>query len=291
MSIFARRSRPVRTPSAAGQAPWMECLESRTLLSVAPLLPVAVGGASSGGATLVPPAPTPITTVTTIPVKIQAVTGIPYSGDVGQIKGLPSGLLPRLHATVQWGDNPSTPLDKIVLSFDSTGILHVQDTHAYGKVGTYAVTVNVYLDPPAGSMAPTQLYTINSTATVTQNSQGGVTIYPALKLPFTGVVGTFTYMSPIATPVANPVAPVFVAQIQWGDGSASTGKVARNNDGTYSVLGSHTYGAVGTYRMVIVVTTGPIATPVAAVLPISPIAPVLTTIYSTAIVQVISPVV
>lgn len=284
MSIFARLSRPVRTPPVAGQSPSMECLENRMLLSVAPLLPAAVASAT-GGTTIV--APTPITTVTTIPVKIQALVGIPYSGDVGQIKGLSPATLPRLHATVQWGDNPSTPLDKIVLSFDSTGILHVQDTHAYGKAGTYAVTVNVYLDPPTGSMAPTQLFTINSTATVTQNSQGGVTIYPPLKLPFTAVVGTFTYSSP----VANPVAPVFVAQVQWGDGGASVGKVVRNTDGTYSVVGAHTYSTVGTYRIVIVVTASPVAIPVASVLPILPIAPVLTTIYSTAIVQAVSPVV
>jgi hypothetical protein len=274
----------------------MECLEDRMLLSVAPLLPVAAAVSSTGGTTIVAPTPTPITTVTTIPVKIQAVVGIPYSGDVGQIKGLSPSLLSRLHATVQWGDNPSDPLDKIVLSFDSTGILHVQDTHAYAKVGTYAVTVNVYLDPPAGSLAPTQLFTINSTATVTQNSLGGVTIYPPLNQPFTGVVGTFTYASPIATPAAtpisNPVAPVFVAQISWGDGTASVGKVVLNTaTGTCSVVGTHTYDAVGTYRMVIVVTSSPVAVPVATVLPILPIAPVLTTIYSTAIVQAISPVV
>ena len=86
MSIFARRSRPVRTPSAAGQSPWMECLENRMLLSVAPLLPVAAVSSSTGGTTIVAPTPTPITTVTTIPVKIQALVGIPYSGDVGQMR-------------------------------------------------------------------------------------------------------------------------------------------------------------------------------------------------------------
>jgi hypothetical protein len=241
------------------------------------------------------PPPTPITTVTTIPVNIQAVVGIAFSGDVGQIKGLSPLLLPRLQATVQWGDNPSVAPQKATLVFDSTGVLHVQAVHTYAKTGAFAVTVDVILSPPAGSAALSQLFVINSSATVTQNSQGGVTIYPPLKLPFTGVVGTFTYSSPVANPVAtsvvNPVAPVFAAQIQWGDGSASIGKVSLNTaTGAYSVVGAHTYNAVGTYRIVITVTFSPIGTPLATVLPISPISPVLTTIYSTAIVQAGTPV-
>ena len=277
MSILARLSGMVRTSAADSRTPSMESLENRTLLSVTPFL-LAAGAGSSAGPTIV--ASTPNTQVTTIPVKIQAVVGIAYSGDVGQIKGLSPTLLPRLSATVQWGDYATLVAEKATLMFDSAGVLHVQGTHTYAKAASYAVTVNVVLAPPAGSLAPTQFYTINSSANVTQNSQGGVTIYPLLKQPFTGVVGTFTYTSVTATPVA----PSFNAQIQWGDGVTSVGKVARNVDGTYSVVGTHTYAAVGTYRIVVLVTQSHIVTPVASDSAPTPILP-MQTILSTAIVQ------
>ena len=298
MSVFARLSRLVRARTAVGQTPSMESLENRTLLSVAPLLPAVAVSFPGGGSTIVSPTPvtpTPISAVTTIPVNIQAVVGIAYNGDVGMIKGLSPALLPRLQATVQWGDGVSVP-EKALLVFDSAGILHIQGTHAYAKAGTFAVTVNVLLAPPAGSLAPTQKYTINSSATVTQNSRGGVTIFPVLNQPFTGAVGTLTYVSPVASPMAshlassvvNPVAPTFTAQIQWGDGVASVGKVVRNTDGTYSVDGTHTYDAVGTYRIVVLVTeqfpgTNATATGTTNVA-------LLTTIYSTAVVQAAPPV-
>ncbi len=283
MFILARLSRLVRTPSSGPRTPWMESLENRTLLSAIPVLPVPVAVSSGGGTVVVPPTPpTPITTVTTIPVKIQAVMGIAYSGDVGMITGLSPALLPRLSATVQWGDNTTVAPQKATLVFDSAGVLHVQGVHTYAKAGTFAVTVNVILAPPAGSLSLTQLYTINSTAIVTQNSQGGVTIYPPLKQPFAAVVGTFTF----ASPVASPLSPSLSAQIQWGDGGASTGQVVRNTDGTYSVIGAHTYNAVGTYRIIVLVTE---QTPITAPAGVSggPIL-LLDTIYSTAIVQAVA---
>ena len=286
MSMFARLSRSVRTSSSGSPPPSMESLENRTLLSAVSVMPAVAAISSEGGTTIV--APTPVNTVTTIPVKIQAVAGVAYSGDVGMIKGLSAAWLPRLSATIQWGDGTTVAPQKATLVFDSAGVLHVQGAHTYAKAGTFAVTVSVVLAPPAGTTTPTQLYTINSSATVTQNSQGGVTIFPLLKQPFTGVVGTFTFASPVANPVANPVAPVLSAQIQWGDGGTSAGKLVLNTDGTYSVVGAHTYTAVGTYRIIVLVTeTTPIASP--AGVSGGPIL-LLDTIYSTAVVQAALPV-
>jgi hypothetical protein len=92
----------------------------------------------------------------------------------------------------------------------------------------------------------------------------------------------------VANPVANPVAPVLSAQIQWGDGGTSAGKLVLNTDGTYSVVGAHTYTAVGTYRIIVLVTeTTPIASP--AGVSGGPIL-LLDTIYSTAVVQAALPV-
>ena len=131
------------------------------------------------------------------------------------------------------------------------------------------------LGPPAGSAALSQLFVINSTAKVAQNSDGGVTINPVLKQPFTGTVGTFQFASPLATPVQ----PVFTAAINWGDGVSSVGKVVLNTaNGTYSVTGAHTYGATGTFRITVTVFEGLPGTAA------STLSTLLTTIYSTAIV-------
>jgi hypothetical protein len=49
-------------------------------------------------------------------------------------------------------------------------------------------------------------------------------------------------------------AGAFEAAILWGDGTGrQAGKVVANDDGTFSVLGSHTYRRAGTYRVTIVV--------------------------------------
>jgi hypothetical protein len=271
MSILERLSCLVRTPSAASQTPSMECLESRTLLSVAPVLPAVAAGSAGDGAAIV--APIGISQVTTIPLKIQAVVGVAYSGDVGMITGLSPASLARLQATVQWGDNPAIAPQKASLVFDSAGVLHVRGTHTYARDGAFAVTVNVVQNPPAGSLMPTRLYAINSAAIVARNSQGGVTIFPLAKQAFKGVVGTFSDSSALA----NPLPTSFSAKIRWGDGVASVGQVVRNSDGTYGVVGTHTYNRVGTYRITVIVTER------------SPIVRVLPTILSTAIVQALTP--
>lgn len=265
--------RPSRVESSRDQ---LETLESRTLLTAT--LPSLIG--------VVAPIPGPVTTaplapVTTVPVTIQAVAGAAFVGDVGMIRGLTPATLPLLKATINWGD--STPATAGVLSFDSAGVLHVQGQHTYAKAGAFPLTVSVIQNPPPGSMAPSKLYVINSKAQVSQNSVGGVTIHSVPNQPFSGVVGTFTFA------LASPVNYVLNAVINWGDGQSSVGKIVVTTTGAYSVLGTHTYAAVGTYRINIVVTARPPAGPTPTPTATPTLVIMVANILSTAIVSSLTP--
>ena len=43
----------------------------------------------------------------------------------------------------------------------------------------------------------------------------------------------------------------FTAQINWGDGTVSAGKIARDDDGTFRVTGSHKYAVAGEFKLVV----------------------------------------
>ena len=48
----------------------------------------------------------------------------------------------------------------------------------------------------------------------------------------------------------------FTARIAWGDGTANDGQIVPNADGTYCVVGSHTYLHRGNYAVVFRNTSG-----------------------------------
>jgi hypothetical protein len=298
----------------------LERLEERMLLSAA--APIAIAFDASGifasggvavtdaptiGPVAAPTAPTPVDPVTCpvtpIGVTIHAVAGVQFAGDVGLLKGLSPivspmvmtvggpgpAMWPALTATINWGDN--TPVTQGQVVFDSLSIVQVQGTHTYGGAGKFAVTVDVVQDPPAGSLAPSRLYVINSTADVTQNSVGGVTITPTVNQPFTGTVGTFVDSS--ASPLAgglSPIAKTFRAAIDWGDGQITIAQVVQDPTvaGQYDVIGTHTYTTVATFHIKIMVTevlappVTPGPTPLGGATGLSFL---FTTIDSTAIVQ------
>jgi hypothetical protein len=51
----------------------------------------------------------------------------------------------------------------------------------------------------------------------------------------------------------RPAASAFRATINWGDGTRSAGTVVANDDGSFSVLGSHAYRRAGLYRVGVVI--------------------------------------
>jgi hypothetical protein len=62
---------------------------------------------------------------------------------------------------------------------------------------------------------------------------------PTEGVPFSGVVASFAYPDPAATPAD------FAATIVWGDGTITPGKLAREAAGDFTVTGQHTYARGG----------------------------------------------
>ena len=276
--------------------PMMDTLEARALLSVA----VPTSGSNilptiPPGSVVVPPTPTPVPTPTPIGigVTINALAGLPFSGDVGTIKGLKltATNVTAYQATINWGDG--SVVGNGTLTVDSTGVVHVQGTHNFSKAGTFKLVVTVTpkatTTPVAGSATSVAALkiVINSTAIVTAPN---VIIHPIAGKSFTGIVGRFT-MQPLATPITltggaanSPAATTLAASIDWGDGVTSIGKIAPDTTasaiGGYTVTGTHTYAKVGQYKIHILVTSGP--TPGPGPQPLSPAAPTPT--YPTVII-------
>jgi len=256
MTAFDRHSgRRVRDRHARNHAIncSLEVLETRALMSAMSGHAAAAVAAAQAAVHANPHSlPTPIANFTGNPLTFSQVVGVPAV----QTNGLPavqdiatitsSTVPPKLagyKVTVDWGDGATS---RGVLIKGKDGLIHVKGSHRYGAEGTFTVTITVTQAKPrpaAGTDAPTLV--IVSTANVTQNSAGGVTITPIAGVPFSGVVGNFTL--PAGDTTTDPA--TFKAFIKWGDHSYSQGTVTLNDDGTYSVSGDHTYATAGSYRV------------------------------------------
>ncbi|MFI5379248.1 MAG: hypothetical protein ACHRHE_08125 [Tepidisphaerales bacterium] len=245
----------------------LERLEGRTLLSgitPTPVLPPVVPVPPPGGGVVV--TPPVVNQVMPVGFALAGLTGTAFSGDVGLLKGLSGVPLSRLTAMINWGDSFAvTPTGAATgatpgrLYFDAAGVLHVAGTHTYAKAGTYPIIISVVQNPPPGSMAPSRLFRIVSSAAITDKATA-IVVTPTIGQPFTGVVGKFNYILP---PLAASLRSLLVATINWGDGSpASAGSIARNTDGSYSVIGTHTYNSLSTFHVAVTVYE--------QVLPVSP---------------------
>jgi hypothetical protein len=106
--------------------------------------------------------------------------------------------------------------------------------------GNYAITSDVSpLSAANYTFSP-----VNGTLTVTPAplTAAAVNFSATAGAPFSGTVATFT------TPDQIDSAAAFAAVITWGDGSTSTGVVSGSN-GSFTVCGTHTYAAAGSYAV------------------------------------------
>jgi len=192
-----------------------------------------------------------------IGVTFGAEANEPFSGVVGQVKGLDHttlGDLAGLQAVITWGDGSATSHG--TLSVSNTGVLLVNGSHTYTHSGKYAVTIVVetippVLNPPAATTAaPLVLATINSYASVAPNTEGGVHLDEIASEPFTAIVGTYYFKND---------GLVQSAVINWGDGTSSKGTILAvgPNVANWAVKGSHTYAKVGNYKVQTTVTATP----------------------------------
>jgi hypothetical protein len=94
---------------------------------------------------------------------------------------------------------------------------------------------------------------VNNTKTIAAR---GVTVLSSAGTTLTDrAVGRFTLTGVPPSPAgASTGATALDATILWGDGTgASAGKVVANSDGTFTVLGTHTYRRARTYRIAVII--------------------------------------
>jgi hypothetical protein len=142
---------------------------------------------------------------------------------------------------VNWGDNSA----HTTFTTTSQGTLP-NNSHTFGEEGPHTVTVTVTDSTNlsgsntfqvAGSDPAVVAVGINFTAVAGQS--------------FTGPVATFTDPGGaepnVFDPTPNTISGHYIASINWGDGSAITTGTITLSGGVFTVSGSHTYAAVGTF--------------------------------------------
>jgi hypothetical protein len=162
----------------------------------------------------------------------------------GRIDVAVDGFNPNIMAIFERGE---------VVAFPNTG---------GGRLGS--PTRSAFMDHPAGMTAG--LFNRDRlpdvAVAIPRTNELGVLIndtrtIAARGLPVRTTAGTPLVDRPVARFVVTgeqPATDAFTASILWGDGSGTTNaRVIRNDDGTYTVLGTHTYRRAGTYRIAVVI--------------------------------------
>jgi hypothetical protein len=126
---------------------------------------------------------------------------------------------------------------------NASGAFSVSGTHTYAEEGSYAISSSI--TDAAGSTA---LATSSATVADAALSAAGLSLTATEGASFNGAVATFTDADP------NGMASDYVATINWGDGTSSTGTVAANASGGFSVAGTHAYAEEGRYAVSVAIS-------------------------------------
>lgn len=154
-------------------------------------------------------------------------------------------------ALIDWGDG-TTPIPGTVTYNSGTDSFTVTGTHTYLTQGNYTTTVTIsHGTAPDAVLTGLAIITngpVNPAVVATK-----IDITATANVAFTGPVATFTDALGGPDVVGN-----YVAIINWGDGTPTTNGVITFNAGTgvFSVDGTHTYTAAGTFNMTVTIRHG-----------------------------------
>ncbi len=125
---------------------------------------------------------------------------------------------------------------------DGTTVTGVSAMHAFTQTGVYTPLLTIVDNQGAVG------YVGNGPITVTAPiTAASISLQATEGVPFSGTVATFTDKDPQAT-VSR-----FSATIDWGDGTTSAGTPSANGDGSFDVIGGHTYAEEGAYPVTMTV--------------------------------------
>ncbi|MGO9205639.1 MAG: hypothetical protein ACLQBX_05515, partial [Candidatus Limnocylindrales bacterium] len=206
--------------------------------------PVAVtimdrGGASASAASTALVADAPLTATG---ASLSATEGAFFSGVVATFTDAdPNAAAGKYTATIDWGGGQTSPgtvtVDPLV-----AGRFDVIGGSTYAEEGTYAVTV-VIADLDGATATATGTVVVSDALLVA----AGTSVAATAGVPFTATVGTFIDANP------GGAAGDFTATIDWGDGHTSPGTIradgGSSNGASFSVTGTTTYAAAGSYTV------------------------------------------
>jgi len=185
-------------------------------------------------------APAAATVIMASPVDFSAAEGAAFNGAVATFEDdNPAATATDFTATIDWGDGTTPTMGMI---FASSAAFAVVGQHTYGDEGSFTVTVTISDVPPGTGTA-----TATDTATVTESDSlsGTPVSFVALAgTSFTGTVANFT------DSYTGNNAGDFTATIDWGDATTSAGTVT-GGGASYTVSGTHTYAAPGTFSVMV----------------------------------------
>ncbi len=147
------------------------------------------------------------------PTNIAAFAGVPFTGTVATLTDLPSGdIASDFDVKIDWGDGTTSGG---TLQTTSAGHFDVRGTHTWAPTGNKSVKV-----------------------TVTEHGSvfgQGQTLNIGSNTNFSGTVAQ------LQLPIPGSAPGDYVATIDWGDGTTSTGTLTLQSDGSVILSGSHTF--------------------------------------------------
>jgi hypothetical protein len=185
------------------------------------------------------------TGVMVFPAAVTPTEGVAFNGVVATFSDSRAGAAPADFTTsIDWGDGAVTAG---IVTSNGGGTFSVSGMHTYADEGSPGINgLNVSVtDNVSGMSGSTKDLLV--VAEGDKLTPGPVAFTPTAGVPFSGVVATFT-----DTDTANVPAD-FTATIDWGDGNITAGAVA-GGSGTFTVSGTHTYGAGGPFIVKVTLT-------------------------------------
>jgi hypothetical protein len=169
-----------------------------------------------------------------------AIEGTSYNGVVATFTDSdPLLTAGNFSVSIAWGDG-TTSSGTIAADPLVPGSFDVSGSHGYPEEGNQTATVTIA--GGGGGSATSTAVVADASLTAT-----GSTVSPTEGVAFSGVVATFTDAS------TNGKVSDFTANIDWGDGTTSTGTITGGSGG-FTVNGSHTYTTPGTYGTGVVIS-------------------------------------
>jgi hypothetical protein len=163
--------------------------------------------------------------------------GEEFTTDLAEFTDADTTARPVSHysAVIDWGDGTTPGAGVIRREGDK---LIVKGTHAYAEKGEYTITVTIKDKHGAEAKVTLDAEIEDATKTAT-----GRELRPAQRVPFNGVVATFTDDNPNGQP--ND----FVAAIDWGDGSpVEAGRVVYAGTAALTWDGTQDFLAIGNWE-------------------------------------------